>query len=399
MKKYLPKIQFMRTNHLKNYSRLGAILLIFSVSFQCVALEEKSFFSKHHDFTVKTILKNLDNPWGLAFINPNLALITQKNGVILRANLKENSVAKLTNPIEISKCGQGGLMDIALHPDFKDNQFVYFSYSKRRAGNCGTEVARAQFVENKLENAETIFIANEKNKDPRHFGSRLVFLADKSLVVTLGDRGHRPNGQDINTHPGSIIRVKDDGTFAKDNPFSKSSNPDVKKVFSWGHRNVQGIALHKNAIWAVEHGPMGGCELNLIRPGKNYGWADVTYGRNYVTGTKIGSGLETKEGIESPIYQWTPSNAPSSLMIYKSDLFPKWKNNFFVTSLTFNVITRLEFNGAAVGSEERLLDGEYGRLRHVTTGPNGFIYVLTDGPKSKLLKIAPKKYTKILKNT
>ena len=213
-------------------------------------------------------------------------------------------------------------------------------------------------------------------------------------MVTLGDRGHRPNGQDINTHPGSIIRVKDDGSFAKDNPFSKSRNPDVKKVFSWGHRNVQGIALHKNAIWAVEHGPMGGCELNLIRPGKNYGWADVTYGRNYVTGTKIGSGLETKEGIESPIYQWTPSNAPSSLMIYKSDLFPKWKNNFFVTSLTFNVITRLEFNGAAVGSEERLLDGEYGRLRHVTTGPNGFIYVLTDGPKSKLLKIAPKKIHK-----
>ncbi|OUU75725.1 MAG: hypothetical protein CBC29_02030 [Methylococcaceae bacterium TMED69] len=348
-----------------------------------------AFSSKHYDFSVKTVLNNLDNPWGLAFVNPDLALITLKNGEIVKFNMAENQVARLSGPVEISKCGQGGLMDIALHPDFETNQLVYFSFSKRRAGNCGTEVARANLTENGLENTETIFIANSKNKDPRHFGSRLLFLQDKTLVITLGDRGHRPNGQDIETHPGSIIRINDDGSPAKNNPFSKSDNPDVRKVFSWGHRNVQGVALQEKKIWAVEHGPMGGCELNLIQPGKNYGWADVTYGRNYVTGTKIGLGIETKEGIETPIYQWTPSNAPSSLMIYQKDTFSKWKGSFFVTSLTYNVITRLEFNGATIGSEERLLDGKYGRLRLVSTDSNGFIYVLTDGSNAKLLKIAP----------
>ena len=348
-----------------------------------------AFSSKHYDFSVKTVLNNLDNPWGLAFVNPDLALITLKNGEIVKFNMAENQVARLSGPVEISKCGQGGLMDIALHPDFETNQLVYFSFSKRRAGNCGTEVARANLTENGLENTETIFIANSKNKDPRHFGSRLLFLQDKTLVITLGDRGHRPNGQDIETHPGSIIRINDDGSPTKNNPFSKSDNPDVRKVFSWGHRNVQGVALQEKKIWAVEHGPMGGCELNLIQPGKNYGWADVTYGRNYVTGTKIGLGIETKEGIETPIYQWTPSNAPSSLMIYQKDTFSKWKGSFFVTSLTYNVITRLEFNGATIGSEERLLDGKYGRLRLVSTDSNGFIYVLTDGSNAKLLKIAP----------
>lgn len=348
-----------------------------------------SFSSKHYNFSVKTILNNLDNPWGLAFVNPDLALITLKNGEIIRFNMVEGQFTRLSGHVEVSKCGQGGLMDIALHPDFETNQLVYFSFSKRRAGNCGTEVARANLTENGLENTETIFIANSKNKDPRHFGSRLLFLQDKTLVITLGDRGHRPNGQDIETHPGSIIRINDDGSPVKNNPFSKSDNTDVQKVFSWGHRNVQGVALQGKKIWAVEHGPMGGCELNLIQAGKNYGWADVTYGRNYVTGTKIGLGIETKEGIENPIYQWTPSNAPSSLMIYHHDTFSKWKGSFFITSLTYNVITRLEFNGATVGSEERLLDGKYGRLRLVTTDSDGFIYVLTDGSNAKLLKIAP----------
>ena len=365
------------------------ICLTLLIPYQCAAGERRIFASKHHDFAVETLLENLKNPWGLVFINPKLALISQKNGEILQVNLEKNLVTNIWNPIEVSMCGQGGLMDIALHPDHKTNQLIYFTFSKRRGGNCGTEVARARLTKNGLENTETIFIANNKSKDPRHFGSRLLFLPDNSLVITLGDRGHRPNGQDIKTHPGSIIRVSDNGNTVKDNPFSESNNLDVRKVFSWGHRNVQGVALHKEDIWAVEHGPMGGCELNLIKPGKNYGWADVTYGRNYVTGTKIGLGIETKEGIESPTFQWTPSNAPSSLLIYQDDLFPNWKNNFFVTSLTFNVITRLEFNGTTVGSEERLLDGEYGRLRYVTTDSKGFIYVLTDGSKGKLLKIEP----------
>ena len=389
MRKYDIEIHHFCKNFFIRVFVLSFSSLLLASSCYSASTETRAFSSKHYDFSVKTVLNNLDNPWGLAFVNPDLALITLKNGEIVKFNMAENQVARLSGPVEISKCGQGGLMDIALHPDFETNQLVYFSFSKRRAGNCGTEVARANLTENGLENTETIFIANSKNKDPRHFGSRLLFLQDKTLVITLGDRGHRPNGQDIETHPGSIIRINDDGSPAKNNPFSKSDNPDVRKVFSWGHRNVQGVALQEKKIWAVEHGPMGGCELNLIQPGKNYGWADVTYGRNYVTGTKIGLGIETKEGIETPIYQWTPSNAPSSLMIYQKDTFSKWKGSFFVTSLTYNVITRLEFNGATIGSEERLLDGKYGRLRLVSTDSNGFIYVLTDGSNAKLLKIAP----------
>ena len=389
MKRYDIKRRHTSTKLLNKGLVLWLSTLLFATTCHGALTETNVFTSKHHDFSVKTIVNNLDNPLGLAFLNPDVALISQKNGEILKLDLLTNQLTRLSVPIEVFKCGQGGLMDIVLHPDFETNQMVYFSFSKRRAGNCGTEVARAKLTGNGLENPETIFIANSKNKDPRHFGSRLLFLQDKTLIITLGDRGHRPNGQDVKTHPGSIIRVNDDGSAVEDNPFSKSENLDVRKVFSWGHRNVQGVALQGNSIWAVEHGPMGGCELNLIHPGKNYGWADVTYGRNYVTGTKIGLGIESKEGIENPIYQWTPSNAPSSLMIYHKNTFPKWKGSFFVTSLTYNVITRLEFNGATVGSEERLLDGKYGRLRLVTTDSNGFIYVLTDGPNAKLLRIAP----------
>ena len=389
MKKCDIKRYYICNELLNKVSALSISTLLFAATCHGALTETNVFTSKHHDFSVKTILTNLDNPWGLAFSNPDVALISQKNGEILRFNLLKNQLIKLSVPVEVSRCGQGGLMDIALHPDFETNQLIYFSFSKRRAGNCGTEVARAKLTGNGLENPETIFIANSKNKDPRHFGSRLLFLHDKTLIITLGDRGHRPNGQDIKTHPGSIIRLNDDGSPVDDNPFSKSENPDVRKVFSWGHRNVQGVALQGKSVWAVEHGPMGGCELNLIHAGKNYGWADVTYGRNYVTGSKIGLGIETKEGIENPIYQWTPSNAPSSLMIYDENTFPKWRGSFFVTSLTYNVITRLDFNGSTVGSEERLLDGKYGRLRLVTTNSDGFIYVLTDGSNAKLLKIAP----------
>lgn len=389
MKRYSMISQNSVRHHTSSFIAIVSFLVTFFISYQCGATVKKVFSSKQHDFAVKVILKDLNNPWGLVFISPKLALISQQNGEFLQVDLEKNIIKKFPSPMEVSKCGQGGLMDIVLHPNYKTNQFIYFSLSKRRSGNCGTEVARARLTANGLKDAETIFIANNKNKDPRHFGSRLLFLPDKSLLITLGDRGHRPNGQDLNTHPGSIIRVSDLGSHVNDNPFSGADNFDVRKVFSWGHRNVQGIALHKQTIWAVEHGPMGGCELNLIQPGKNYGWADVTYGRNYVTGTKIGLGIETKEGTESPTYQWTPSNAPSSLMIYQNDLFPEWKDDFFITSLTFNVITRLEFNGATIGSEERLLGGEYGRLRHVTTDPNGFIYVLTDGSNAKLLRMEP----------
>ena len=348
---------------------------------------KKRFASDLHDFAVATIVDGLQRPWGLAFLPNGDILVTERVGrlrLIRDGVLEPDPVAGLP---DIAVQGQGGLLDVALHPGFAENRLVYLSYAAAGEGGYGTEVARGRYRNGRLEDAEVIFRAQPKAGGGRHFGSRLIFDNDGYLYVTLGDRGHRPNGQDLGTHTGSIVRIRDDGSVPETNPFVGGRRPEV---FSYGHRNVQGAALHPRTgvLWAHEHGPQGGDELNLVRSGRNYGWPVITYGANYGTGTKIGEGTE-KPGMEQPLWYWVPSIAPSGMTFYTGDKFPRWRDSLFVGSLKFRLLARLELDGEQVVGEERMLEDEFGRIRAVEQGPDGCLYLLTDDNNGRLLRLEP----------
>ena len=276
-----------------------------------------------------------------------------------------------------------------VHPNFENNQSIYLSYVKGENRRYGTEVLSAKLNGLSLSEIETIFVAQPKVSGARHFGSRLVIDANGYLFISLGDRGDRPLAQQLDSHIGSLIRLHDDGTIPSDNPFIKQ-NGALPEIFSYGHRNIQGMSLRHsdNSLWTHEHGPQGGDELNRSEKGKNYGWPIITYGVNYGSGFKIGEGSE-KEGMEQPIYYWVPSIAPSGMAFYQGDKFPNWTNSLFVGSLKFSSLVRLEIENNKIIHEERLLENKFGRIRDVRQGPDGLIYILTDSSNGKLLRINP----------
>lgn len=343
--------------------------------------------SEHHDFRVITIVDGLNHPWAMAFLPDGDVLVTERAGrlrVVRGGELLPDPVAGLP---DVAAQGQGGLLDIALHPEFESNRLVYLSYAASGTGGQGTEVARGQYRDGRLEDVEVVFQALPREGGGRHFGSRLVFDNDGHLFVTLGDRGRRETGQDLDTHTGSVIRIHDDGAVPGDNPFVDRERPEI---FSYGHRNVQGADLHPRTglLWTHEHGPQGGDELNIVRRGRNYGWPVITYGVNYGSGTQIGEGTH-KEGMEQPLWYWVPSIAPSGMTFYTGDRFPAWRDSVFVGALKHRLLARLELDGEKVLSEERLLEGRYGRIRAVNEGPDGYIYLLTDETNGRLLRMEP----------
>lgn len=343
--------------------------------------------SERHDFRVTPVVDGLTAPWGLAFLPGGDILVTERPGrlrVIRDGVLQPYPVAGLP---DVAVAGQGGLLDVALHPDFSDNRWVYLSYAASGVGGYGTEVARGRYRDDRLEEVEVIFRALPKEPGGRHFGSRLVFDNDGYLYITLGDRGNRPNGQDLGTHTGSIIRVRDDGSVPDDNPFAGGERPEI---FTYGHRNVQGAALHPatGVLWTQEHGPQGGDEVNLIKSGRNYGWPVISYGANYGSGTKIGEGTH-KPGMEQPVWYWDPSIAPSGMTFYTGNQFPQWRNSVFVGALKYELLVRLELDGERVVQEERMLEDEYGRIRTVAEGPDGNLYLLTDERDGQVLRLEP----------
>ncbi len=348
-----------------------------------------NFDSEQGAFKLVVLIEGLDHPWGLTFLADGRMLVTERSG---RLRLIDNGRLD-PEPIQglpaVSSYGQGGLLDVILHPDFERNRLVYLSYAAAGAGGFGTEVARGRLIEHRLEEVEVIFRALPKFNGGRHFGSRLVFDNDGLLFISLGDRGHRPNGQDLSTHPGSIIRVRDDGSVPADNPFVGKSGARPE-VFTYGNRNVQGMTIQPGTgrIWAHEHGPQGGDEVNIVTAGTNYGWPSITYGRNYGIGTKIGEGTQ-KPGMAQPVLQWTPSIAPSGMTFYHGNRFPKWNGNLFVGSLKFEYIARLELDGERVVHQEKLIEGALGRIRDLRQGPDGFIYILSDEGDGVIARLEP----------
>ena len=339
-------------------------------------------------------------------------LITERGGRLLRHH--NGVLHEVSGLPAIRVSGQGGLLDVATDPNYKNNRRIYFSYAEqgRTAATAGTAVAVAELHEDSLKKMKVIFRALPKKKGNLHFGSRLLFAPDGSLFISLGDRGDRPSAQDIEQHHGSLIRIHADGGIPADNPFTHDGDV-LPEIYSYGHRNMQGLTMQPGEncgperpdrhlcrtmkgtdpgpvpiIWAHEHGPMGGDELNRIEPGQNYGWPIITYGVNYGTGTKIGTG-EKKAGMKQPVYRWVPSIATSGLAYYDGNAFPQWRGNLLVGSLKFGLLVRLELTDGQVTHEERMLQGKLGRIRDVRQGPDGLIYILTDDNPAVLVRLQP----------
>ena len=353
------------------------------------AAQGQTYRSDEHSFTVTRVLDGLEHPWALAFLPDGRWLITERDGRLRIARdgkLEPQPVAGLPR---VAPHGQGGLMDVALHPNHAQNGLVYWSYSAQGADGVGTEVARGKLAGNRMEEAEVIFRQSPKGTTGRHFGSRLVFDRAGFLYITLGDRGEQNRAQRPDDHAGSVIRLHDDGKLPKDNPFIGRPGWKPEK-FTLGNRNMQGAALHPatGLLWTHEHGPQGGDEVNVIRPGVNYGWPVITYGVNYGIGTKIGEGTR-KEGMAQPLHYWVPSIAPSGMAFYTGDKFPKWQGDLFVGALKDQMLVRLRLDGDRVVKEERMLKGVLGRIRDVRVGPDGYVYLLTDEGRGVLARLEP----------
>jgi len=339
---------------------------------------------------VGTVATGLEHPWGMAFLPDGRLLVTERPGRLRIVGADGTIGAPLEGVPAVAATGQGGLLDVALDPEFAQNRWVYLSYAEPRAGGNGTAVARGTLGERGLDGVQVIFRQDVTINGRHHFGSRLVFDRDGRLFVTLGDRfSERAKAQTLDNHMGKVVRIERDGKVPADNPFLGQPGA-LPQVWSYGHRNVQGAALHPGTgeLWTNEHGPKGGDELNRTLPGRNYGWPVVTYGVEY-SGAKI-SDSPTAPGIEAPVHHWVPSIATSGLMFYTGERFPKWRGSAFVGALKDKQVSRLEMDGNRVVSEERLLEGVVNeRVRDVEQGPDGYIYLLTDEPKGRLLRIEP----------
>jgi glucose/arabinose dehydrogenase len=338
---------------------------------------------------VTTVVDGLAHPWGMAFLPNGDILVTERAGSLRRIAGGTLVAEPLAGLPDVAAGGQGGLMDVALHPDFPRNQLVYLSYSKGRGdGRRTTAVARGRLEETRLVGVEELFVADAWTASGVHFGSRIVFDGAGHFFLSLGDRGEMHQAQNTANHQGTIVRLHDDGRIPADNPFvgTPGHRPET---WGYGVRNAQGLALHPTTgeLWETEHGPRGGDEINVIRPGRNYGWPVVTYGMNY-DGTVI-TDLRAKEGMEQPVHSWVPSIATSGLAFYTGDRFPRWKGNAFVGGLAGMHLARVALDGERVVETEKLLDGLGHRIRDVRQGPDGYLYVLVDAPRAPLLRLEP----------
>jgi len=343
-------------------------------------------------FRVVSLTQGLEHPWALAFLPDGRMLVTERAGR-LRIASREGRLAPqpITGLPRIEEYGQGGLLDVALHPRFAENALVYLSYAERGEGGYGTAVLRGRLSGNRLEAVEVIYRQQPKSRAGWHFGSRLVFDRAGFLYVTQGDRGEMERAQKLHDLAGKVVRLHDDGRVPSDNPFV--GKPGARpEIFTLGNRNLQGAALHPatGELWSHEHGPQGGDEVNILRKGVNYGWPVITYGVEYFVGTKIGEGT-SKPGMAQPLHYWVPSIAPSGMAFYTGDLFPSWRGDLFVGALRDELLVRLRLDGEKVVSEERMLRGALGRIRDVREGPGGYLYLLTDSSNGAIVRLEPAK--------
>jgi aldose sugar dehydrogenase len=339
-------------------------------------------------FIVTTVAEGLEHPWGMAFLPADEGLlVTERPGrlrIVRNGELDPNPIAGVP---AVDARGQGGLLDIALHPEFEENRLVYFTYSTGGAEGATTALGRARYVEGTLQDVEELFVADAWGGGGRHFGSRIVFH-DGYLYMTIGDRGEMQEAQNLGNHKGTTLRLTDDGSVPQDNPFT--GREDARdEIYTYGNRNAQGMVVHPTtgAIWQSEHGPRGGDEINIVETGANYGWPEYRYAPHY-TGVPIPD-YDPESDIVLPIMDWTPAIAPAGITFYTGDAFPEWHGDLFVASLVDRHVHRLRFDGTTVEEREVLLADRRQRIRDIATGPDGLLYVLVDDANAPLLRLEP----------
>ena len=365
------------------------ILFYSFIFFSCEAQVKPNDITVKEDlknYTLETVISDIQIPWGMTWLPDGTMLVTEKNGVLY--HIKNGAKTEIKNVPKVYTRGQGGLLDITLHPDYAKNGWIYMTYAASEGEGEGgnTKLIRAKLQDGGLTQIESLYKATPNSTKGQHFGSRIVFDNDGYLYFSIGERGNnQENPQDITRDCGKIYRLNDDGSIPKDNPFV--GQVGVKEaIYTFGNRNPQGMAKHPETgeIWAHEHGPKGGDEINIIKKGANYGWAIVTYGIDY-DGTTISTETE-KQGIENPIYYWLPSIAPSGMAFVTSDKYPDWKGHLLVGSLVFQYLELVKLKGKEV-IERQKIAADIGRVRNVMQGPDGYIYIAVEG--KGILKIIP----------
>lgn len=342
--------------------------------------------AENETIQVTKVLRGLVSPWGIDFLPDGSLLVTEQAGNLYI--YKNDSLSKIQGVPAVSHIGQGGLLDVHVHPDFDTNSYVFLSYSDYYNGGYGTAVSRYQLAGNQLTHHKRVFRVNIASGGGRHFGSRITTGSDGYVYITTGERGNSQRAQDLQDHAGKVIRITVDGKIPPDNPFI--DDPEVlNEIYSYGHRNPQGLTHDPatGAIYVNEHGAKGGDELNIIRPGANYGWPIISYGTHYDDST-IGEGRR-KEGMKQPITYWDPSLAPSGLVIYRGDVFPSWKGYFLLGALKFKHIRLIEFDGTNTRKETELFRNTFGRIRQVAVDPQGYIWFINDENDGGVFRIEP----------
>ena len=347
-------------------------------------------------FKKVTVAQNLERPWGMAWLPDGAMLITERVGrvqILRNGSLQQVAIAEIPN---LFVSGQAGLMDISLHPRFAENKLVYLTYSSGDFQSNHTSILRAKFDGKALVEPQVIFKVKPSKSGNQHFGSRIVWLPDETMLIAIGDGGNPPlqlNGelirnqaQKLDSHLGKVLRLKDDGSIPLDNPFVKTANANPA-IWSYGHRNIQGLFADplSKQVWSTEHGARGGDELNLIEAGKNYGWPVVSFSQEYIGG-KI-SDETSRPNMVDPKLVWTPAIAPSGLLLYRGDRFPNWQGNLFAGGLVSREVIRIQIDGNQTVVQEKIPIGQ--RVRDVRQGKDGFIYILTDEQAGQLIRLEP----------
>ena len=376
---------------------LLAVLALLSPLFSCQAKEGDSlpdslpnlkFTTQTEKMIIKvdTLHRGFQNPWGMTWINAETMLVTEKKGEILIFKKDSYSGQKVTGLPAFYTTGHSGLLDIAIHPNYAQNGWIYIAYGKPVGDGGATTIARFKLSGTAVTSFEELIVTTPEWKGGTHYGSRIVFDNQNHLYFSNGERGSQDNAQNLKNSHGKIHRIHDDGRIPADNPFVNTAGA-IPSIWTYGNRNPQGLFFDKasNRLWEVEHGPRGGDELNLLEKGKNYGWPVITYGINY-NGTPI-TDITEKEGMEQPVKYWTPSIATCGMTLVTSDRYPAWKGNFLVAALAGTHIARVEMNGTKPVGEEKLLPG-IGRVRQVAQSPDGYVYAITEGT-GLLIKLVP----------
>lgn len=331
------------------------------------------------DLSAEKVFEHSEVLWGFDFLSAKEMILTDQAGKVFLLDLESGATNTVQNTPSIFYKGQGGLMDIRLHPEFKSNRLIYISYSTRTESGSSTRLARARLEENELKELQILFTAKPYISATNHYGSRIAFDGKGYVFLSIGDRTKRDLAQDLSTHMGSVIRLHDDGRVPEDNPFAKDSKAR-SEIWSYGHRNPQGLFYDKDSdeLWLHEHGPRGGDEINLVKPGRNYGWPKVTKGREY-WGPKIGK--EKSEGMVEPVHSYTPSIAPSGFIRYSGKKFPDWKSHFFLGALALRHLNKVQIEDGVFVNEERYFESLKERIRAVGESPSGDIYFSADSGK------------------